>query len=480
MKKTFLIVLALLLAMSFAVAEDIEVSHELEEDTVDAGGEISFDLIITNNMGKDDSFKVFLDPTTPYKKSSPFQLVIPEVTSMDIPAYQTKTKNFYVRIKESAIPEDFYALKLIVESITDEDIKIEYPVPIYIGTPKDLIRITTDLPETVVPGEEALFKVKFRNTANIIVDKAEIYITTTADNEFEKSYVEKIYATPYELEKEISLKLDPSTKPQVYELEIRVFIDKLLRGTLKKTFEVIANPNIESKLETRSGFLNREIIVTKYNKGNVNSDDLYELPLTWFEKLMTEYNIEPSSIAGGKAEWRLTIAPAETKTLIIKTDYRALFFTLIGMFILAVIIIYYMKKVVSIKKAVFKMKDEKGAVSEIKVLIHVMNRTSKPITQIKVVDILPNMLILSHEFGTLKPNKFQKGEKSSRLIWDIDELEPGEERVISYRAKPGLHVIGSLTLPAALLRYTNKEKRIIDLQSNRVTLFSPPPKKTEE
>jgi hypothetical protein len=142
--------------------------------------------------------------------------------------------------------------------------------------------------------------------------------------------------------------------------------------------------------------------------------------------------------------------------------------------------IYYMKRVVSIKKAVFKMRDEKGAVAEIKVLLHVSNKTSKPITEIKVVDILPNMLILSHEFGTLKPNKFQKGEKSSRLIWDIDELEPGEERVISYRAKPGLHVIGSLTLPASLLRYTNKDKRIIDMQSNKVTLFSPPPKKTEE
>jgi hypothetical protein len=480
MKKAFLIVLALLLAMSFAVAEDIEVSHELVTEEVYPGESISVNVIVKNNQGVDDNIVVKVDQTAlyPLLKFSAFKGAMPISDRKTIESGEEGVFSFVVYTRDGIEPDRNYDLNFKIKSERDPEKGIEdYKARIYVASPEELIKITTDLPDQVAPGREVVFEVKFRNQANLMVDPADLYIDSDL---FSKYYSEILYPTPYEITKSLKFTPEPTAKPGIYQMVITAFKGKTLRGRIVKNFEVTSNPDIESKVDTKSGFLMRELTVTKYNKGNVNVDDVYEIPMTWFEKLMTNYNIEPSKIAEGKAEWMFTIQPAETKTLTIKTDYRVLFFTIIGLLILAIIMIYYMKRVVSIKKAVFKMRDEKGAVAEIKVLLHVSNKTSKPITQIKVVDILPNMLILSHEFGTLKPNKFQKGEKSSRLIWDIDELEPGEERVISYRAKPGLHVIGSLTLPASLLRYTNKDKRIIDMQSNKVTLFSPPPKKTEE
>lgn len=480
MKKAFLIVLALLLAMSFAVAEDIEVTHELVTKEVYPGESIIVNIMVKNNQDTDDNFivKHEMSGLYPFLKFSAFTDVNPPSgRRKTIEAHGEEIFPFEIFIRDGIEPDRRYTLNFIVKSERNEDIKVKYPVIVDVVSPEELIKITTDLPDQVAPGREVVFEVNFRNQANLMVDPAEFYIDSDL---FSKYYSEKLYPTPYEIKKSLKFTPEPTAKPGIYQMVITAFKGKTLRGRLVKNFEVTANPDIDSKVDTKSGFLTREITVTKYNKGNVNVDDTYEMPMTWFEKLMTSYNEEPVKIASGKVEWRFTIQPAETEELVIKTDYRALFFTIIGLFILAIIMIYYMKRVVSIKKAVFKMRDEKGAVAEIKVLIHVSNRTSKPITAIKVVDILPHMLLLGKEFGTLKPNKFQKGEKSSRLIWDIDELEPGEERVISYRAKPGLHVIGSITLPAALLRYTNKDKKIIDLQSNRVTLFSPPPKKTEE
>ncbi len=480
MKKTFLILFLILLAVSFVSAQDIEVRHELVTEEVYPGESISVNVIVKNNQDTDDNFivKHEISGLYPFLKFSAFKEVNPPSgRRKTIESHEEEVFPFEIFVRDGIEPDRRYTLNFIVKSERNEDVKIRYPVIVDVVSPEELIKITTDMPEQVAPGKEVVFNVAFRNQANLMVDPADLYIDSDL---FSKYYSEKLYPTPYEIKKTLKFTPEPTAKPGTYQMVITAFKGKTLRGRIAKNFEVIANPDIESKVDTKSGFLTREITVTKYNKGNINVDDVYELPLSWFERLMTNYNEGPSKVASGKAEWRFSIEPAETKTLMIKTDYRLLFFTVIVLIIAAVLTVYYMKRVVSIKKGVFKIRDEKGAVAEIKVLIHLTNRTSKPITDIKVVDILPNMLILSKEFGTLKPNKFQQGEKSSRLIWDIDELEPGEERVISYRAKPGLHVIGPISLPASLLRYTNKDKKIIDMQSNKVTLFSPPPKRTEE
>ena len=195
---------------------------------------------------------------------------------------------------------------------------------------------------------------------------------------------------------------------------------------------------------------------------------------------MTSFSEEPQKVMPGTVEWFFTLEPGTTHTITINTDYRILFFTIVAIFIAAIIIIYYIRRGVLIKKEIFRIKDEKGSVSELKVMIHIFNRTSKPIKDIKVVDILPNILKLAKEFGTLKPNKVQKGEKSSRMIWNIDELEPREERIISYKLHPGLKFFGRFVLPATLLRYKSKERKIIDVKSNKVVFFSEGKKKKEE
>lgn len=480
MKKTFLILVSLLLAISLVAAEDVEVRHELVTEEVYPGETISVNVIVKNNQASDDNIVVKVDQTAlyPLLKFSAFKDVMPLSGRKTIEAGKEGVYSFVVYVRDGIEPDRNYDLIFKVKSDKNPDLEIEdYRARIPVASPEELIKITTDLSDEIAPGREVVFEVKFRNQANLMVDPADLYIDSDL---FSKYYSEILYPTPYEITKSLKFTPEPTAKPGIYQMVITAFKGKTLRGRLVKNFEVIANPDIDSKVDTKSGFLMREITVTKYNKGNVNVDDVYELPMTWFERLMTDYSTEPSKIADGKVEWRMTIQPAETETLKIKTNYRELFFTIIALLILAVVIVYYMKRVVSIRKGVFKIRDEKGAIAEIKILIHVMNRTPKPITNIKIVDILPHMLLLSHEYGTLKPTKFQKGEKSSRLIWDIDELEPGEERVISYRAKPGLHVIGPINLPAALLRYTNKDKKIIDMQSNRVTLFSPPPRREEE
>ena len=472
MKKIILpMIILLLIAFSVSAAE-IEVSHNFLTKEVYPGESAKINLIIRNNQEVDDFFKV--EPSIleiyPFLSFSAFKDVVPPVRSqVDIQSHQEVILPFDIYIRDGIEPDRSYTLNFNIKSGTNKEIKIKHPVTIDVVSPEELIKITTDMPKEITPGKEVVFSVTFRNQVNLIIDPAELYIDSDL---FSKQYTEKLYSSPYEVKKVLSFTPEPTAKAGTYQLGIRVYKGKTLRGKLIKNFEVKANPDIVTKIETDSGFLKRTIKVTKSNKGNVDVDEAYTLPITRFQKIMTSFSKEPQKIAPGKVEWLFILEPGKDYVLTIDTDYKILFFSIVIIFIVAVGLIYYVRRGVLIKKNIFKIKNEKGVVSELKIMIHIINRTSKPIKDVKIVDILPNILKSAQEFGTLKPSKLQKGEKSSRLIWNIDELEPREERIISYKAKPGIHVIGKIILPATLLRYRNKEHKIIDVKSNKVIFFS--------
>ena len=126
-----------------------------------------------------------------------------------------------------------------------------------------------------------------------------------------------------------------------------------------------------------------------------------------------------------------------------------------------------MSKDVSIKKRVFKVRhDEDEDEVELKVLLHVKNKKDKEVKEVRVIDLIPNLIIPTKEYGTLKPDRLQKGSKGLRLVWEIQSLEPGEERIISYKVRSKLHVFGSITFPQASVLYTNEKGAVVNVRSN--------------
>ncbi|MCG2717335.1 MAG: hypothetical protein L6408_00670 [Nanoarchaeota archaeon] len=480
MKKIILPIIILLISMFAVSAADIEVSHELLTEDVYPGERAQVNIMIKNNKATDDYFKI--EPNAlemyPLLPFSAFKDVIPPIRSqVDIPSGQKLTFPFDIYIKDGIEPDRRYTLNFNIKSGTDPELKVKYPVSVDVSSPEELIKVTSDMPDEIIPGKEVVFTVTFRNQANMMVDPIELYIDSEL---FSKQYSEKLYPTPYEITKTLKFTPDPTAKPGTYELGIRAYKGKTLRGKLITTFNVASNPDVLSKVETSAGFLTRTVTVTKSNKGNVAVEEYYAFPLSWLQKMSTSYNYEPQKISSGKVEWYFTLQPDSQYVLRITTDYRILFFSLVVIFIAAIALIYYIRRGVLIKKEIFSLRNEKGVVSEIKILIHIVNRTPRPIRDVKVVDILPNLLKVEKEFGTIKPVKIQKGEKMSRIIWNIDELEPKEERIISYKVKPGIHILGRIVLPAALIRYRTKERKIIDVKSNKVVFFSGSKEKKEE
>ncbi len=104
-----------------------------------------------------------------------------------------------------------------------------------------------------------------------------------------------------------------------------------------------------------------------------------------------------------------------------------------------------------------------------KVMINIHNRGKTTVKEIEVLDRIPNIADLQGDIsiGTLRPIKIKKhDQKGTILKWVIDELGPGDERVITYKIKSHLPIIGEFKLAQAVGSYNvNRKKQIIHSNS---------------
>ncbi len=475
-----LIIVLLLILSSFTVlAEEISVKHEAITEKVYPGETAKFRVIITNNQGRDDTFTISKDPLG-YAPFSPyFKDVMISPGILVIGSKDDGETLVDVSLLDNIEPGRNYKTTLKIKSRTT-DKKVDYPLTINVLAPENPIKVELNFPGTVMPGKEYSYKLKLKNSANMILAPVNTYVTT---NFFSNDFLgNRLY--PYQEmyvseagSEDIKFKLKPDEKPGSYSVTTSIYKGEKLIGKLTKTFEVVSNPDIEEKISTSSEFLVRTIKVTKTNKGNIISTERYELPISKFQRTLTKF--DPNPIMGeSKVEWVFDILPGETRTITITTNYKPLFYGTIALVLIIIMVVWRVKRSIGITKSVVKIRGRKGEIIGMKILLHIKNRTRFKITDIRVMDLMPNVLKMSHEFGTLKPSQMQHGEKSTRLIWNIDSLEAGEERLVSYGVESTLQVFGTLILPPASFRF-KKHGSMIEKKSRRLIVYSKSPKKEE-
>ena len=107
-----------------------------------------------------------------------------------------------------------------------------------------------------------------------------------------------------------------------------------------------------------------------------------------------------------------------------------------------------------------------------KVVVRIKNRSSNKISNIEAVDDVPHIAHVEKDLsiGSMHPHAIMKHPKKGLMIkWIIEELEAGDERVLSYKMKSRLAILGELNLPAATARCKVNNNVIIS-NSNRVSV----------
>jgi hypothetical protein len=266
----------------------------------------------------------------------------------------------------------------------------------------------------------------------------------------------------------ISIAPPPTIKSGVYSVyfQFNVKGNNLDYKYLHVTIED-SSPVIEGKIQLieevkvqefwSEEFPSKSYSVTILNNGNAEAIGSWETKVSKFDQFFLSSENHELQTDGEEVTiaWAYTIPVGEEVTYSYSISYLhlivALILITIALFILG---IYYMTRYSLIKMITHKRDGYIG------VEIAVKNKTGKKQKNVIIEDYVPIPLMISREFGTMSPTAIRKKKDKLVLMWKFDELQPREERMLSYKMKSKLKVEGQIVIPPAVVSQKDGKKTI--------------------
>ncbi|MBR9676681.1 hypothetical protein GOV04_00895 [Candidatus Woesearchaeota archaeon] len=479
MKKVILIaLLTIFLAVSAFGAKEIgfeitPVDFNVEQSPVDnvisPGEQAAFNVKISNNLNSRDTYtivpprdlgwSVLTNPLTYY--------------TTGVPVSAGSSAQLKLMIKSSeAITLGTYSIRIDFRSSTTEQILSRIFEITVIPKKAENVTVFLDVPQIVDPRIPLTINVNLQN------NKVERIENVTV----------KIKSSYFEAEKRITLtplgkqsltfeqELASTTPPGKDSLLLAVAKGSKIITFEKKNYEIGQFSTFLKTDELIDKFLKPTTIINLENDGNIEKTENLVIPLGFFKDLITnvDYKSEVIRISGVRNKvMQLTLAPGEQITITITTNYR------LPIYILLIIILtvtgYYMFRspIIVTKKAQFVDVDT-GGFHEAKILLNLKNRTPKELDNVVVIEQLPRVVDVVQEYveGTLRPSRVGKKANKTFIEWKIPKVEAHEERLIIYRIKSKLDIVGSLDIePTRMTFFFDNSKS--STSSNKLSIKTP-------
>jgi len=259
------------------------------------------------------------------------------------------------------------------------------------------------------------------------------------------------------------------------EYEVYVALKNELNKVLdEKTinFEIETIHKVDEEKKTVNSVLYSIVTIKITNNGNVVESDFYvteSLPL--ISKNFFYPEIEPiqQEEKGNRIVYTWLIkklAPTESITI----TYQLRFTNLVLVSCLLIIIIVWVVWLFfrpQLRKSYMGLLAEGR---EITISLNLKNRQRKTIKDIIVHDSVPPLAAVVKKFDTLVPSLKRK-VSGTELTWKIKELRAKEERVLTYRIKPTIDILGKLKLPKAHVIYKTKKGKKRRILSKTVSIM---------
>ena len=363
---------------------------------------------------------------------------------------------------------------------------VEVPLDVYVKTSAFAkyspdIKVEVIMDEKVDPREDTEITINLENYNARVYGEEEIRVVMTSklleDHEVLIGLGARVGEAPAVANVKFKLPKNPNQGPMDDKIEGYIEIGDLKINIPKFDFEIIDyTEKFTEEIDIASSYLGFKTIKTLVytNDGNNLKEQIVQVPTGCLSRFFTNTNpdarITKETTGQRYFEWDLELEPKTSKTIYVTQSYV----WLILLILLAIGMIFYSymsKSPVIVEKEAFNIETCDGGISEMKVNVIVKNTSTKPIEKLQIIDKVPNIVDVMQEFdvGTLKPNKILKREGSSLIKWEIPELDPYEERILTYKIKSKLSILGDFTLPVANVKY-HKGKRKIVIYSNNVSV----------
>ena len=381
-------------------------------------------------------------------------------------------------------PPGIYPSKLIIESDLGEkytpELKV-YLLPDKPGNYIPTIKVDVDMDEKINPQMPVSAKLFVENRNPL--DLSDLQVRVQSDiPEFAKSV--QVQLLPLDKKTvELSFTLSPYQQPKEYTLffifehegeQVKVVEQKI------EILPVVLPFAVEEASE--KVFMKKFIHLQITNPGNVLTSQEIKYPLSFLGALLTKSDVIIGNDAvidvGAEGQrfavWEVSLHPAETKNLLLIINYRWLFYLTLLLVVIALFYLYARTPLSLRKTATATRGSEDGTLSEIKVTLELKNNSRKLLKDVVVTDMVTAIANVekSLELGTLKPQEITHASHGTKVIWNIAEIEGQEHRLITYKVKAKLNILGTFSLPRATAVYKVKGKRNRKSYSNIYRLES--------
>lgn len=339
------------------------------------------------------------------------------------------------------------------------------------------IALSVSETDQVDPRSNLRLDIGLRNRNARVYSQDELMVVVTSDffsHSYNTSLGSVVDADSEKTTRRI-IEIDDYKGPGTHPLTVQVLVEGVVVSSYEATFEIASYSDIEQVVAQDRSFFKTTTTYYLTNNGNVMQEAVVEYPLGVFEQVFTSssHNYEVVSVDDTRSlRIQQEMQSQEEIAVTITHNYRLL--VLLLLLAIASVIGYYLMRspMVLAKEAEVIASIEEGE-SHLKTRLFIKNRSSQTLRNIRVVDRVSGLaeVIDNNALGTLRPTKVVKKKSQGTLIrWDIEALEPFEERIISYEVKTPLALVGDITLPSLKVTFEQEGGRQRTAHSNNVSI----------
>lgn len=439
----FLIVLLLLAQTVFAFSFDAEITPDVK--AIKSNENAEFTLKLTHDSKDTESFAVYSPDINWNVVTDPYPYLV------------QGSHDLKLTITPLNVPSGVYRIPIYIKSTSNDDLlKRQVGVELSSSEPEyserlPAVKAKIDFPSKVDPRTPVKLVLNLENRNKRELSNVLIKVRSDLVNE---DYKTSLTANEKK-QLEFTISFPEKTRPRTDVLRTSVFLvepEKTYRYDVEeKQYSIDKYGEIAVKEELDAGWLTDIKVVKFTNIGNDRLPATYVQELGFLKGLFTTLTPEPNS----KNKWEFELDVNEEKTVKVYTSYVSLAVFVI-LVLLSITAYYVFRSPVVLVKKTQVLKSTEGGINKLKVLLFLKNRSSQKIRNVRVLDVIPNLadFVEQKYEGTLNPVAIKNLEKGTLLKWQIELLEPGEERIIYYNVRNKLSVLEGLTLPVAVVKFS--------------------------
>jgi len=474
-KKYILFLLISIICISSVHAISFEINTTPVKNKITIEEIAKFNLNIKNYLNKQQTFRIY---TLDYPTWDIYTQPIVNPIELDVaPNSENSVELLVDPLTTKNIIEGPHFVNVRVKSKTTNEV-LAIPLKVSVTSTSSLMggyvpTVITNviMPKKIDPREEIPIKIILNNQN--IINYSELLIKM--ESNLISDEIKSTLGPKEEKSLIITKKLDSLTSPQKDNFKVTVLMgERIIVNTIVTPIEIIEYSSQDASGIQKKFFKTKKDILFYSNNKDYSGELKIETSL--LKSLFSSTKPKAKILEEDNKRyfmWVVKLDENNSMKITIVENYRMLFLVML-LAIILVFVYYIYRSPLVIKKEAKNITKKEGGIFSLKAVLHIKNRSNKKIENIELREVIPNITHIEKDIsiGTLKPTKILRHHKKGHIIrWDIDSLDIGEERVMSYKIKAKLPILGDLNLQAATAKFKYNNKHI-KTNSNRVSISS--------